>query len=134
MSRTIDLVTALRAVAPAGINSYPSEAPSEATLPWLVLNITLPDSTTSEAGEHLAGTGSLLVTVATLTEDATVVWVDKVLAAWRGKKLAVPGWQVGTLLQRGEVVTFPDTVTITNTNRRVSVAKVRFTFTCSPTT
>lgn len=132
MTRTIDLIAALRALAPGGIAVYQSEAPSSAALPWLVLNQTIYDSYTSEAGEHLAGTGELLVTVAALTEDATIVWVDKVLAAYRGARIAPAGWTVGTIMQRGDISVFPDTVTIAETNRRVSVAKIRFAFTCSP--
>ena len=127
----LDLVEALRALAPAGINVYPSEAPSDAVLPWLVLNVTLPDSQTGDAGQHFAGTGELLVTVAALTEDSAIIWAGRVLESWRGARIAPGGWSVGALQHINGVRVFPDTVTRTETNLRVSVAKLSFTFTCS---
>jgi hypothetical protein len=132
MTAVLPLVEALRSLAPSGIIAHAGEAPSDATLPWLVLNMTLPDSERTEGG-HTAGTGELLVTVAGLTEDQTILWADRAVHAWRGARVTVPGWQVGALVQRDDVAMFPDDVTIASTNRRVQVAKIHFAFTCSET-
>ncbi len=131
----ISLVKAVRAVAPTDTPAvvYEGEAPSDATLPWIVLNVTLPDSQVSEAGVHTAGTGDLQVTVAALTEDQSIILTDKVLASYRGARVDASGWNVGSLRQVGGIAAFPDTVTVTGTNRRVAVTKTHFAFTCSET-
>ncbi len=110
------------------------ETGSSPKLPWIVLNFTAPGvSERTLGGTPLAGPARLLVTIAGGNEDAVLIVLDKVLAAYEGARLAAAGWQCSPLEQRGDIKIFPDTVVIAETNRRVIVGKVTFETTVART-
>ena len=128
------LAQALRAPAPAGFDVHVGETGSSPKLPWIVLNFTAPGvSERTLGGTPLAGPARLLVTIAGGNEDAVLIVLDKVLAAYEGARLAAAGWQCSPLEQRGDIKIFPDTVVIAETNRRVIVGKVTFETTVART-
>lgn len=128
------LAQALRARAPVGVSTHVGETSPNPTLPWIVLNFAAPGvSERSLNGTPLAGPARLLVTIAGGNEDAVLIVLDKVLAAYEGTRLAAIGWQCSPLEQRGDIKIFPDTVVIADTNRRVVVGKVAFETTVART-
>ena len=128
------LAQALRTLAPAGVDVHVGETGPSPKLPWIVLNFTAPGvSERSLTTASLAGPARLLVTIAGGNEDAVLIVLDKVLAAYEGARLAAVGWQASPLEQRGDIKLFPDTVVTAETNRRVVVGKVTFETTVSRT-
>ncbi|GMA26198.1 hypothetical protein GCM10025864_39570 [Luteimicrobium album] len=138
MSASKPLYDAIKALAPSGITVYSGEAKAIGsavlTPPWLVLNIETPDSIRSAAATHLAGTGRLKVTVCAADEANCHYWIDAVHEAWRGARVQVPGWAIGTLIQTEQSGPYLAGLTATDTNLRYQVAQVWFSFTASPLT
>ncbi|MFD6163711.1 hypothetical protein ACFWFR_00865 [Oerskovia sp. NPDC060287] len=119
------LAQALLALAPAGVSVHVGETPPSPTLPWAVLNFAAPGvSERSLTTAPLAGPARLLVTIAGANEDAVLIILEKVLAAYEGARLVVEGWQCSPVGQVGDVKIFPDDVVIASVNRRVVVGKL----------
>jgi hypothetical protein len=136
VSASRPLHDAIRALGPSSsvAPTYDGEAPGTAAAPWFVTNIETPDSIRSEAATHTAGTGRLRVTVTARTHNEAHYLLDAVYAAWRGKRVTVDGWNVGTLVQTEQSGPYKAGLTATDTDLRYYVAQVWFSFTCSPTT
>lgn len=127
------LATALRALAPSGVNLHIGTVTDAApALPWLVLNVSVPNVTSrSLARSRQALTGRLLGTVAATNEDAALSIIDKVIEAYEGARPVAAGWSLGPIEQLGDVHVYPDDVVIANANRRVMVAKITFQYTAT---
>ena len=129
----LTLHNALRALRPTGIDHYAGQAPANPTPPWLVTGFATPDITASEAALGIAKTGTLTVTIATLTEDATTVWVERVDECYVGARVQVEGWTVGALVAGVRSGPYPAGLTALDTNLRYQVARIGYRFTYSRT-
>lgn len=129
----LTLHNAIREHRPTGIAHYVGQAPGTPTPPWLVTGFDAPDIATSEAAQGIAKTGTLTVTVATLTEDSTNFWADAVADAFTGARVNVEGWTVGALVPAGHRGPYPAGLTALDTNLRYQVARLSFQFTYSRT-
>lgn len=127
------LVVALRALAPGDLTVHYGQAPSNAALPWVVLNNDVADvASRALASPPQAFVGRLLVTVAANTEDAVLILGDLILDAYEGARPVAEGWSVSPLRQVGALRVFADTSTTTTaTNLRPMVGKVTFEYTAT---
>ncbi len=127
----LDLHNAIRALCPNGITHHFGQAPATAAPPWIVTSFNAPEITTSEAVQQLAKTGTLAVTIATLTEDSTNFWADAVDTAFAGARVQLDGWTVGALVPDSRRGPYPAGLTATDTDLRFQVARIGFRFTYS---
>lgn len=132
MSAILHLHAAIRALLPSGITHYPGQAPKDAAAPWLVTGFTTPGPAVSEAALGVAHTGEVVVTVTTLTEDATNHWAATIDAALLGARVTAAGWTVGALTPGYHTSPYPAGVDALDTNLAYQVARLRYRFTYSP--
>lgn len=125
------LADALRALVPATVTRYDGEAPSGATLPWVVRNVSIPDvDSRSEASTPQGRVGRLRLTFAGATENAVLTIADLVMPSLEGARPVAAGWDVSPLRQVGEVRIYPDTdVTLPTGHPLVGSAMFEFTAT-----
>ena len=129
MTTILDLHNAIRALRPSGIAHHVGQAPANPSPPWLVTGFAAPDITTSEAAQGIARTGTLTVTVASLTEDATNWWADRCDDELIGAQVVLAGWQVGALVPGGRRGPYPAGLTALDTNLKYQVARLDYRFT-----
>lgn len=129
MSTILDLHNAIRALRPSGIDHYPGQAPDGTDAPWLVTGFDAPDIDLSEAVQGISKTGTLTVTITTLTEDSTSWWTELADLAFIGARALVDGWTVGALVPGDRSGPYPAGLTALDTNLRFQVARLRYRFT-----
>lgn len=124
------LALAIRALSPEGITRYDGQPPTGATMPWLVMNQSVPEIVTrSEADTPQGHRGSVLLTIAGGNEDAVLGRLDLVLPAFEGARVSAEGWLTSPLRRIGDVKVFPDpSVTLTSGLHPI-VGKATFEYT-----
>lgn len=133
MSGILAVHGAIRGLIPAGIAHHEGQAPDTASPPWLVTGFSTPNVSTSEAAQGTSKTGTLTVTIATLTEDATNHWAGQVDDALVGARVDLDGWTVGALVPGDRRGPYPAGLTALDTNLRYQVARIGYRFTYSRT-
>jgi hypothetical protein len=125
---------ALAALAPTKQSSppfYNDEAPSDATAPWLVGSLTMPDPKPNFAGGSHGGTARWWITVAAETAAAARVHAAAAIGAWSGARISVDGYVLGAVVHRYVNGPFRAGMTVTDTNLRFQVVRLGFDLTVS---
>lgn len=127
----VELATALHGLVPAGVTHYEGQPPSGAAMPWVVSSVSFPgvDSRSDAATPH-AFVGRLRLTIAGGTEAAVQKLVDRAVLPLEGIVPVAAGWDLGPLLQLGEIRIYPDVdVTLQTGHPMVGSATFEFTAT-----
>ena len=130
------LAEAIRGLVPAGLRHYVGQVPTgTGALPWVVSNQSIPAVVERSLAATAHGSvGSVLLTVASTSENAVLDLLDTLHGAFEGARVSVPGWSVSPLAQHGSPSTFVDDVTIAGQPQRVMVGKVTYRYTAVRTT
>lgn len=127
MSTVLDLHGAIRALWTGSVTHHTGQAPDDAAAPWIVTGFDAPD--------HYgpARVGTLVVTVAALTESQANFIAAAVDDTFSGARVAVDGFTVGALLADTPTGPYPAGLDATDTNLRFQVVRLPFRFTYSRT-
>lgn len=136
MSNPEHIHRALAALAPATPTSpkfYDDEAPGDAPAPWFVGSLTMPEPKPNFAGGSHGGTAYWWLTVAAETAAAARVHAAAAIAAWSGARIDVDGYSLSAVVHRYARGPFRAGLTVTDTNLRYQVVRLRFDLTFSQT-
>jgi hypothetical protein len=122
---------ALKALAPAGRTFYDDQAPGDATAPWLVGSLLVPESKVSLAATRHGSTAIFRVTVAAETGAQARVIAQEAEDAWTGVRMVVPGWTLGAVRPPRVRGPYAAGLTATDTNLRFQVVVLEFDLTAS---
>lgn len=131
MSNPQHIHLALKAFAPSGRTFYDDQAPGSPTAPWIVGGLQMPDAIESLAGRRVAGTAVWRVTVSAETAASARVIAWDCERAWSGRRVAVPGWVLGSVRPPRTRGPYPAGLTATDTNLRFQVVAMEFDLTVS---